>query len=79
MEIGKDKLLPGADGNVRGAFVKVQSSGRSGILKRPLQRLYPLEVRSADNVCSASPMSDATPQSDTFPSPPGAADSAESQ
>ena len=74
-----EKLLPGADDNVRGAFVKVQSNGHSGILKRPLQRLHPLEVRSVENVSSVSPTSDDTPQSDTFANPPGAGDSAELQ
>ena len=69
MEIGK--LLPGAHGNVRGTFVKVQSNGCSGILKRPLQQHYPLEVRSAENVNSVSPTSDDTPQSDMFPNAAG--------
>ena len=32
-----EKLLPGADGNARGAFIRVQSKGRSSVLKRPLQ------------------------------------------
>ena len=46
-KLGKvEELMPGADGNVRGAFIRVHSGGkRSGILKRPIQRLYPLEVR----------------------------------
>ena len=46
-KLGKvEELMPGADGNVRGAFVRVHAGGkRSGILKRPIQRLYPLEVR----------------------------------
>ena len=73
-----EKLLPGADGNVRGAFIRVRSKGRSSILKRPLQRLYPLEVRAAENTSSPSPMSDDAPQPDTFSSPQRASDSAES-
>ena len=35
-----EKLLPGADGNVRGAFIRLRSKGRSSVLKR-LLRLYP--------------------------------------
>ena len=60
---------------MKGAFVKIQSNGWFGIFKRPLQWLYPLEVRSVENASSASHMSDDTPQSDTFPSPQGASDS----
>ena len=70
-----ERLPPGADGNERCIFVKVQSNGWFGIFKRPLQWLYPLEVRSVENASSASHMSDDTPQSDTFPSPQGASDS----
>ena len=59
-KLGKvESLLPGADGNVRGAFVRVQSSGqRSSLLKRPIQRLYPLEVRTSEEVPSPNPSSD---------------------
>lgn len=39
------ELLRGVDGNVRGAFVRVQSGGGHTTIKRPVQRLYPLEVR----------------------------------
>ena len=73
-----EKLLPGADGNVRGTFIRVQSKGRSSVLKRPLQRLYPLEVGTAENISSPSPMSDDAPQPDTLLSPQGANDFAES-
>lgn len=50
MEIGKvEELLPGADGNVRGALVRV----RNGILRRLIQRLYPLEVKTSETVLDA--------------------------
>ena len=42
-----EELMVGADGNVRSAKVKVTSRDRNYIsIKRPLQRLYPLELRS---------------------------------
>ena len=73
MEVQRDSRLEQMA--MKGAFVKVQSNGCFGIFKRPLQWLYPLEVRSVENASSASHMSDDTPQSDTFPSPQGASDS----
>ena len=39
------ELIPGADGNIRGAVIRVQSGGGHSTIKRPIQRLYPLEVR----------------------------------
>ena len=39
------ELIPGVDGNIRAAFVRVQSGGGHSTIKRPVQRLYPLEVR----------------------------------
>ena len=46
--LGKvESLISGADGQTRGAVVKVFSKkGRSTTIKRPVQRLYPLEIRS---------------------------------
>ena len=44
------ELLPGKDGVVRTARMKTQH----GILLRPIQRLYPLEVSSADDAASVS-------------------------
>ena len=38
------ELITGRDGWVRGAIVKVHSGKNSAILRRPLQRLYPLEI-----------------------------------
>jgi hypothetical protein len=48
--LGKvEGLISGADGQTRGAVVKVLSrNGRSTTIKRPVQRLYPLEIRSTD-------------------------------
>ena len=41
---------PGSDGEVRGACVRVHSSGdRVTLLRRPVQLLYPLEVRYRDD------------------------------
>ena len=37
-------LIMGKDGHPRGAVLHVPSSGRTGMLQRPLQHLYPLEV-----------------------------------
>ena len=42
-----EEVITGQDGNVRGAVVRVSSEkGRSTMLRRPLQRLYPLEIES---------------------------------
>ena len=44
--LGKvERLLPGQDGHVRSALVRVKSGNSvSSEWRRPLQRLYPLEV-----------------------------------
>ena len=46
--LGKvEGLISGADGQTRGAVVKVFSrNGRSTTINRPVQQLYPLEIRS---------------------------------
>lgn len=42
-----EELLSGADGRVRGVRVKVLSKGgQVKIIRRPIQHIYPLEVRS---------------------------------
>lgn len=42
-------LITGADGLVRGATIRVKSKNRrSSTLRRPIQLLYPLEIRSED-------------------------------
>ena len=41
-----ESLITGSDGCVRGATVRVKTKkGRSSMLRRPVQRLYPLEVQ----------------------------------
>ena len=40
------ELIEGRDGQVRGAKVKMFTKGKTNYLNRPLQKLYPLEVRS---------------------------------
>ena len=46
--LGKiEELIQGTDGEVRGAVVKTYSGGRTSLLRRPVQRLYPLEVRAS--------------------------------
>jgi len=37
-------LITGKDGHTRGAILHVPSSGGDGVLQRPIQRLYPLEI-----------------------------------
>ena len=45
-----ESLVTGADGLVRGATIRVKSRGnKSNTLKRPLQCLYPLEIRGGDD------------------------------
>jgi hypothetical protein len=47
--LGKvEMLINGADGNVRGAIVRISPKGKQPMtLRRPVQLLYSLEVRSA--------------------------------
>ena len=40
-----ERLVKGKDGVVRGASVRMVEKGRPKVLNRPLQRLYPLEIR----------------------------------
>ena len=50
-----ENLLRGADGHVRGAVVRVHfRDTRSTLLRRPLKRLYPLEVTCGDSASSAA-------------------------
>ena len=50
-KLGKvEKLVKGDDDKVRSAIVRVHGDGRKGnTLKRPINKLYPLEVRSEEN------------------------------
>ena len=47
-----EKLLPGRDGTVRGATVCVTTNGKCTTLDRPLQRLYPMEIKSTSTEIS---------------------------
>lgn len=55
--IGKvEALVKGSDGQVRGAVVRVKNkAGRLTKLRRPVQRLYPLEVRCRNEEPKTSP------------------------
>ena len=44
-----EEVIPGRDGIVRGATVKIHAKeGKTKLLNRPIQRLYPLEIGSGD-------------------------------
>ena len=49
--LGKiESVIPGGDGEIRAAVVKVKSKrGRTTLLKRPVQKLFPLELFSERN------------------------------
>ena len=48
-KLGKvESLITGADGNVRGAVVRVANKDSHSFLRRPVQALYPLEVMSTE-------------------------------
>ena len=59
-----ESLLPGTDGRVRGVSVRVVSkSGRVDILRRPVQHIYPLEIRPTEPVETSPTVEDApTPE-----------------
>ena len=40
------ELVPGKDGEVRGAKVRVASKGKTSVWARPVQKLFPIEVKS---------------------------------
>ena len=56
-------MTEGSDGRIRGVYVKVMSKkGHIKVLRRPIQHIYPLEVRSDLPVPSPEPrQDDATP------------------
>ncbi|XP_068757561.1 uncharacterized protein [Montipora capricornis] len=58
-KLGKvEQLIPGKDGKVRAAIVKVSSSnGKNQLLKRVIQHLIPIEVRSESNIPMPRPQS----------------------
>ncbi len=52
-----ENVIPSVDGKVRGVRVKVMSKGgRIQFLRRPIQHIYPLEVRSNDNDIDKQPL-----------------------
>jgi len=65
------ELIPGRDGVVRRARVKTQN----GILLRPVQRLFPLEVSAEEELNVVKGHSDILPDSDNFQSQSVAGDS----
>ena len=47
-----EQLFKGPDGVARGALVKLTTKdGKQSLLRRPIQRLYPLEVRRSGDSC----------------------------
>ena len=41
-------MLTGKDGNVRSAVVRVYRNGRAADFRRPIKKLYPVEVADAE-------------------------------
>ncbi len=67
--LGKvEDLIQSSDGKVRGVYVKVMSKkGRTKVLRRPIQHIYPLEIHSNSQgsdltVSKTPPVSDGHPQ-----------------
>ena len=50
-----EQLIQGSDGHVRGAVVRVSSKTGSTTWRRPLQRLYPLEIKQPDAETPVTP------------------------
>ena len=49
MELAKvEQLLQGKDGQVRGAKIRENAKGKPVFINRPIQLLYPLELRSVN-------------------------------
>lgn len=75
-KLGKiESVRKSADGSVRGACVRVQSgTGHSTVLRRPIQHLYPLEVRCQEppNLGSELPSTTLNPDEDSSTEPPPA-------
>ena len=58
-----EELLPGKDGNIRGAVIKVSNAFRNPrLLKRKVKHLFPLEVSDNDDIDRAE-VSEAEPTS----------------
>ena len=62
-----ESLLTSKDGQSRGAEVRVQGMGssRGGLLRRPLQLLYPLEVSCSTNEASPQKQVPESPEEPT--------------
>ena len=57
-----ERLLEGADGQIRGAVIRVPSKSSSKILRRPLNCLYPLEIECTTSVDPVDTVNDVSPQ-----------------
>ena len=53
-----EQLIPGADGRVRGAVLRTITSGRVSYIRRPVQKLIPLEVQREQSVDPHSSVSE---------------------
>ena len=52
-----EALIPSSDGIVRGVTVKVTSkSGHTSVIRRPIQQIYPLEIKSKSILMDNSDM-----------------------
>ena len=62
-----ENLMPGADGNIRGAAVRITSKGQGHpiIINRPIQRLYPLEFSKQETADISAQFVDETPAPDS--------------
>ena len=49
-----EQLVAGKDGSVRGAVLKVNTSGRNSFIRRPVQKLVPLEVQRDRTIAELS-------------------------
>ena len=59
-----EELINGANGKVRSVVVRIPSKGaNSKVIKRPIQRLYPLEFSSEESSNPASGIQDEFPTS----------------
>ena len=57
-----EETLTGKDGETRGAVVRVKAGrGASSFLRRPIQRLYPLEVRHEEEITECNSTTESNP------------------
>ena len=50
-----EKLISGRDKVIRGATVRVPSRGKPTLVSRPIQHLYPLEIKCTQNTTTPDP------------------------